>query len=111
MAAQSLKHNIVCVTVSDIIMTDINNPRLVQTCSLFFVFGVFVYFYIYDIILIVSVVCGTWVIYDVIQDRNKETIDSAGKCVLITGCDSGFGLAGAKALRTSGFEVRRVENN
>ena len=79
--------------------------RYLLTCLLILLLTIVCYFYIIDLIIITVVLVASWIAYDFIQEKYNDDIDPSGKYVLITGCDSGFGLAGAKDLCKAGFEV------
>lgn len=84
---------------------DLRKHRLLLTLSLYLVFCLFLYVYIFDIVVILTLVFATWLTYDYIQNYTKQQVDPSGKYVFITGCDSGFGLESAKAIRDLGFDV------
>jgi hypothetical protein len=52
-------------------------------------------------------------LYDIITLRlfSFRMLAPAGRAVLVTGCDSGFGLALAKALAGKGWKVRRYAHS
>ncbi|KAH9495342.1 (2R,3R)-2,3-butanediol dehydrogenase [Bulinus truncatus] len=73
--------------------------------SLWEVKGLIAYIYLYDIIIVLLLILAVWYAHDYIKDYTKETVDPSNKYIYITGCDSGFGLEAAKALRDLGFGV------
>ena len=68
---------------------DLSKQRVPLMLALVSIVASFVYFYIYELLLVAIVLLMTWKGYDYIQDITKETLDSSGKYVFITGCDSG----------------------
>ncbi|BFZ25800.1 hypothetical protein BsWGS_28839 [Bradybaena similaris] len=84
---------------------DLHKQRLLMTSSLYLVLAIVLYIFAWDIVLLLTLGLAGWYAYDFVQDYTKELVEPVGKYVLITGCDSGFGLESAKALRDLGFGV------
>jgi 3-hydroxybutyrate dehydrogenase len=84
---------------------DLGKQRQVLVSSVFLIAAIVVYVYIYDILALLVLGLLLWYAYDYGQDYTKKLVDPAGKYIYITGCDSGFGLESAKALRDLGFGV------
>ena len=79
--------------------------RQFATGVLFGIQAIFVWLYLSEIVVVGAVLLSAWVAYDYVQFYTKEVVSSSGKFVLVTGCDSGFGLSAAKAFRDLGFGV------
>jgi len=86
------------------IMTQ-KQKRLALLLLLSLAVAVFAYSYLFEILFISTFTLFAWLAYDFINDFTKSTVNPAGKFVFITGCDSGFGLASAKAFKELGFHV------
>ncbi|CAG5118002.1 unnamed protein product [Candidula unifasciata] len=84
---------------------DLRKQRLLLLSSLYVVLAAIVYVYVCDLVLLLGLILAVWFAYDLVQDYTKQLVDPVGKYVLITGCDSGFGLESAKALQDLGFGV------
>ncbi|XP_059159513.1 D-beta-hydroxybutyrate dehydrogenase, mitochondrial-like [Physella acuta] len=84
---------------------DLKKQRMLLLVSLYTVLAFVVYSYLYDILVLLVLLLTLWLIHDLIKNYTKEYVDPSGKYVYITGCDSGFGLEAAKALREIGLNV------
>uniref|UniRef100_A0A0B6Y995 Uncharacterized protein n=1 Tax=Arion vulgaris TaxID=1028688 RepID=A0A0B6Y995_9EUPU len=84
---------------------DLRKQRLLLSSSVYLIIAIIIYLYIWDILLLLVLGLVVWYAYDYIQDYTKELVDPVGKYIFITGCDTGFGLESAKALRDLGFGV------
>ncbi|XP_005113393.2 retinol dehydrogenase 16 [Aplysia californica] len=85
--------------------SDLGKKRMLLLLLLFAVLLAFVYVYVVEIVTVVVVLFVSWLAYDYIHDYTRESVEPAGRYVFITGCDTGFGLASAKAIRDLGFGV------
>ncbi|CAL1533823.1 unnamed protein product [Lymnaea stagnalis] len=84
---------------------DQRKQRLLLLISLYLIGALVIYFYIYDILVLTILALTFWYAYDHIKAYTRDCLDPQGKYVYITGCDSGFGLEAAKAIRDLGFGV------
>ncbi|KAI8786153.1 D-beta-hydroxybutyrate dehydrogenase, mitochondrial [Biomphalaria glabrata] len=87
------------------LLGDPKRLRLILTISLYSIVAVILNFYIVDILVLLVLTLALWYAHGYIKDYTKEAVDPSNKYVYVTGCDSGFGLEAAKALRDLGFGV------
>lgn len=89
-------------------MVDNLDPKIkrnIYDVAYFFILGLVIYTYLYDLMFYIILFTLAWLAYEYIQDLQCPRIDPAGRHVLVTGCDSGFGLASALDLAGRGFCV------
>ncbi|GFR66821.1 histone-lysine N-methyltransferase SETMAR [Elysia marginata] len=82
-----------------------SRQRMLLSSAVFLVVSLVIYANIFTLLTVVFVLTLAWYALDLIRQHYKEKIDPSGKYVFITGCDSGFGLESAKAIRDLGFMV------
>lgn len=81
------------------------NQRLLLSGAVFLVVGLVLYINLYSLLTVAVTLTLAWYALDFTRQHTAEKIDPSGKYVFITGCDSGFGLESAKAIRDLGFMV------
>ncbi|GFO22527.1 D-beta-hydroxybutyrate dehydrogenase, mitochondrial [Plakobranchus ocellatus] len=79
--------------------------RFLLSTAVYVVVALVLYVYAYALAAVILILMLAWYGIDLIRQHTAEKIDPSGKYVFITGCDSGFGLESAKAIRDLGFQV------